>query len=96
MGIRGLCADLGEAVEHEVFVQTGPGYYATERRIFCAGTQPVVRVAPAIPLAYRSRGWDFGWLMVRSDGLVARWLCDPYTLKFAKSEARCAVRWFVR
>ena len=34
--------------------------------------------------------------MPRSDGLVARWLVDPYTLKFRKSEGRYAIRWFVR
>jgi hypothetical protein len=96
VGIRGLCGDLGGGLAHEVFVHTGPGYYSTERRIFCAGAQPVVRVRPAIPMSYVSQGWDFGWLMPRTDGFVARWLCDPYTLAFAKSEVRCAIRWFVR
>ena len=104
VAVRGLCADLApsptedpaDAVDHEVFVECGPCYYSTERRIFFAGSQPVVRVQPAIPLWYRSRNWDFGWLMVRADGLVARWLCDPYTLEFRKSEQRCAIRWFVR
>jgi hypothetical protein len=100
VGIAGLCADLGEAANnvpaHIVFVQAGPGYYCTERRLFSVGAQPVVRVRPAIPLRYASRGWDFGWLMPRSDGLVARWLCNPYTLQFEKSEVRCAVRWFAR
>ena len=100
VAIRGLCDDLGEpssaAMDHEVFVQCGPCYYNTERRIFSTGSQPVVRVAPAIPLRYRTRNWDFGWLMPRSDGFVARWLCDPYTLTFAKSDGRYAIRWFVR
>ena len=58
-------------------------------------THPVVRVAPGIPLVYRSRGWDFGWLLPRTDGYVSRWLCDPYTLKFCKSKTRHAMRWFV-
>jgi hypothetical protein len=104
VGIRGLCADLcGEAgsggdsaADHMVFVQTGPGYYCTERRLFSAGCQPVVRVRPAIPMRYASRGWDFGWLMARTDGFVARWLCDPYTLRFQKSHGRYGIRWFVR
>lgn len=26
---------------------------------------------------------------------LARWLCDPYTLKFQLSYARHAIRWFV-
>jgi hypothetical protein len=59
------------------------------------GTHPLARVRPAIPLRYASGGWDFGWLMARMDGHVARWLCDPYTLEFHKSEARYAIRWFV-
>ena len=89
VGIRGLCADLAEdsnaaTPDHTVFVQTGPGYYCTDRKLFCAGTQPVIRVRPAIPMRYTSGGWDFGWLMPRSDGFVACWLCDPYTLRFRK------------
>ena len=102
VAIRGLCDDLGApsasipTMDHEVFVHCGPCYYNTERRIFSTGSQPVVRVAPAIPLRYQSRNWDFGWLMPRNDGSVARWLCDPYTLRFAKSDSRHAIRWFVR
>ena len=96
VGIQGLCADMGEAPDHEVFVHTGPGYFSTQRKIFCAGSQPVVRVKPAIPLQYASGNWDFGWLMVRSDGHVARWLCDPYSLEFTKSDAECPIRWFAR
>ena len=99
VGITGLCADVGSissATPHEVFVHLGPGYYNTRRKIFSAGTQPLVRVKPAIPMLYESRGWDFGWLMPRSDGYVARWLCDPYTLEFKKSEGRHPIRWFAR
>ncbi len=104
VAIRGLCADLaddpaatpGREVAHEVFAHIGPGYYYTERKLFIAETHPLVRVRPAIPLAYGSRGWDFGWLIPRTDGFVARWLVDPYTLKFHKSEGRYGIRWFVR
>lgn len=100
VGIRGLCADMLErpeaALDHTVFVQTGPGYYCTERKMFCAGSQPVVRVRPGVPMRYTSGGWDFGWLMPRTDGFVDRWLCDPYTLRFRKSPARHGIRWFVR
>ena len=31
-------------------------------------THPIVRVAPAIPLRYRSRGWDLVWVHLRTDG----------------------------
>ena len=96
VGIVGLCADFGSDISHEVFIHAGPSYYNTERQIFSAGTQPVVRVKPNIPLAYQSKGWDFGWLLPRTDGSVARWLCDPYGLKFGKSEGRYSLRWFVR
>ncbi len=108
VGIRGLCADLADdpnaqpaddpatGPDHEVFVHTGPGYYYTERKLFIAETHPLVRVRPAIPLAYGSGGWDFGWLIPRTDGFVARSLVDPYTLKFHKSDGRYAIRWFVR
>ncbi len=100
VGIRELCADLladpARALEHEVFVQVGSCYYYTARKQFIAASQPVVRVKPAIPARYESKGWDFGWLMPRTDGFVARWLVDPYTLKFHKSEGHYAIRWFVR
>lgn len=97
VAVRGLCADLGEGgPDHEVVVHCGPCYYNTERRVFSTGTQPVVRVRPAIPLVYQSGGWDFGSLMTRSDGYVARWLCNPYTLRFSKSSGHYPIRWFVR
>lgn len=99
VGIRGLCSDLadgGPPVKHEVFVHVGSCYYYTEQQLFIGGTHPVVRVKPSVPLRYGSRSWDFGWLMVRSDGLVQQWLVDPYTLRFRRSRARLAMRWFVR
>jgi hypothetical protein len=99
LGIRGLCTDLAEdssiAIDHEVFVHAGSCYYYTERRLFMTGTHPLVRVRPVIPLRYASHNWDFGWLMVRTDGHAARLLCDPYTLAFEKSVGRYAMRWFV-
>lgn len=97
VGIAGLCRDLDPSgPAHEVFVHSGPCYHNTERRVFSAGTQPAVRVRPAVPLRYRTGGWDFGWFMPRNDGVVASWICDPYTLRFRKEQGRHAVRWFVR
>ena len=100
VGVRGLCADLAEdsttAVDHEVFVQTGSCYYYTAQQLFIAGTHPTIRVKPALPLVYTSRGWDFGWLMVRTDGLVVYRRCDPYTLAFEDIAGNYAMRWFVR
>ena len=43
-----------------------------------------------------SKGWDFGWVMVRTDGVTARRICDPHTLKFNDSKSNHAMRWFVR
>lgn len=100
VAIRGLCADLvegdGPQLDHEVFVPVGYSYYYTTQRLFIGATHPTVRVKPSIPLRYESRQWDFGWLLPRSDGSCARLLNDPYTLKFHRSSARYAMRWFVR
>jgi hypothetical protein len=102
LGIGGLCVDLmkkedaPELVDHEVFVQTGSNYHYTESNIFFAGTHPVVRVRPYLPMRYVSGGWDFGWLFVRTDGLVQSLLYDPYTLRPGRKESRHKLRWFIR
>lgn len=100
VGIRNLCRDLDPAlaspVEHEVFIQVGPGYYYSRQKLLIGGTHPLVRVRPEIPLRYASRGWDFGWLMPRTDGRVAMLLYDPYTLQDRRQDGQFAVRWFVR
>jgi hypothetical protein len=100
VAIRGLCKDLAKhpdnVLGHEVFVKVGAGYYYTDEKIFISGTHHLVRVAPAIPLSYASKNWDFGWVIVRTDGLAVLRLCDPYTLKFTDSRRHCAIRWFVR
>lgn len=100
VGVRGLCFDVVPGDEnllsHEVFVHCGSCYYYTESKQFCAASHPGVRVQPAIPLKYGSENWDFGWFMFRSDGHVARWLTDPYTLEFSRDYTRHEMRWFVR
>ena len=100
LGIDGLCTDLASesppAVSHEVFVQGGSAYYYTEQQQFMIGSHPLVRVAPRSPMQYASRNWDFGWLMVRSDGHVVYRRCDPHSLGFSDHIRRNAVRWFVR
>ncbi len=99
VAVRGLCDDLSldpaAAIDHEVFIHLGASYYHTDQRFLIGSANPVVRTRPSIPLGYSSRGWDFGWLMPRTDGHVARWLCDPYTLKFRRDARRHAIRWFV-
>ena len=99
VAIGDLCSDLISSndtpIEHEVFVQIGAGYYYTERKQFMASANPVVRTRPTIPLGYGSSCWDFGWVMPRSDGHLARWICNPYTLQFEKSTTKNSMRWFV-
>jgi hypothetical protein len=99
VAIRGLCDDLDDdgisPVNHEVFIHVGACYYYSEQRLFMASANPVVRTRPSIPLGYGSCSWDFGWLMPRTDGHVARWLCDPQTLKFHRDSQHYAIRWFV-
>jgi hypothetical protein len=100
VGIRNLCGELYDSsslgIEHTVFVKVGPVYHFTDSKVFCAGTHPVVRVRPGIPMRYESGNWDFGWLMPRSDGFVDCWICDPYTLRFDKKPGHYEIRWFVR
>jgi hypothetical protein len=97
VAVSGACEDLGgeQPSPHELFSPVIATYFPTRRKLFLAATQPVVRVRPGIPLRYASGGWDFGWLIVRTDGMVARTLYDPYTLKPTRSTVQCAMRWFV-
>jgi hypothetical protein len=100
VAIRGLCADLlppaTPVPEHETFIQCGPLYYYTDQRLLIAETHPLVRVAPRLPMCYRSGEWDFGWVVLRTDGEVVYRCCDPYRLTFRDRGLRCALRWFVR
>jgi len=83
-------------IPHEVFVHARSCYYYTEQQLFITGSQPVVRVRPGIPLRYTTGGWDFGWLLLPTDGRVVYRRCDPYTLKFNDMTMQRAMRWFVR
>ncbi len=102
VGIKNLCNNINNLenetpiLNHEVFIQIGPGYHHTGQKLFVGGTHPLVRVSPAIPLQYSSQNWDFGWLMARTDGLVASSLVNPLTLKFFKQESKHQIRWFIR
>lgn len=109
LGIAGLCNSLAETPSgkshnaetngvrsHEVFVHGGSAYYYTEQKLFIIGSHPIIRIRPAVPMRYASDAWDFGWLMVRSDGRVVYRRCDPYSLQFSDQVLQLAVRWFVR
>ena len=98
-GITGLCSDLADedsSLRHEVFVEMGSCYYYLDQRLFIAGSHPVVRIKADIPLRYQSRGWDFGWLVLRADGGVVYRRCDPYGLAFEDVRMTRPIRWFVR
>ncbi|NKB68876.1 MAG: hypothetical protein GKR89_17560 [Candidatus Latescibacteria bacterium] len=97
VAIADLGAELAEdPLTHEVFIETGSNYYYTEQKLFIAGSHPLVRIKPAIPMRYDSQAWDFGWLLLRTDGTVVYRRCDPYSLAFDDRPLRCDLRWFVR
>lgn len=100
VGISGLCDDLASdaslPLAHEVFIQCGSCYLYTRRQRLIAASHPLARVQPAIPLRYRSGNWDYAWLIVRTDGHVARLSYDPYTLRSARASGQHAIRWFCR
>jgi hypothetical protein len=100
LGIKGLCDSLTNAedksVDHEVFVQGGSAYYYMEQKLFMIGSHPVVRIRPAVPMRYSSDAWDFGWLMIRTDGHTVYRRCDPHTLQFTDHVSQHGIRWLVR
>ena len=91
-----MCDDLGNDLAHEVFVETGSNYYYTGQQLFIAGSHPLIRVRPDIPMHYQGESWDFGWLMLRTDGKVVYRRCDPYSLAFDDRELQHPIRWFKR
>ena len=96
--VSGICDEFceGEPVKHEVLIQTGPMYFYTETNYMLAESHPFVRVKPAVPMRYESGGWDFGWMIVRTDGHVAGLWYDPYTLKTRRTFGKHRIRWFVK
>jgi hypothetical protein len=96
-GIAGLCGDLpGASLRHEVFTMLGSGWVHTAMKTYEVSTHPLVRIAPAIPMKYKSRGWDVAWVILRTDGKAKVRSLDPYTRRFRDWETRLACRWFVR
>jgi hypothetical protein len=110
VGIRGLCDDLsansegsttkrptgGNLLPHEVFIQLGSCYYYTQQKQFIAATHPLPRVVPNVPLRYTTGGWDYSWLLLRTDGHAALLIYDPYTLTPRREAANFELRWFFR
>jgi len=101
VAIRDLAADVASsiglpAIAHEVVSNVGSGFFHTGPRLYNALTHPIVRVAPAVPLRYRSRGWDLVWVHLRTDGRAIIRRLDPLTHAWSDTPARFAARWFAR
>ena len=100
VGVRRLCAGLcceGQSpVDHELFVEMGPIYNHADGGFLGGESQPVVRVAPGVPLRYASGNWNYGWLLPRTDGAVHQLVANPYTHEFIRRADRFPVRWFAR
>ena len=100
VGIRDLGADLGSDAEpsiaHETFSLVGSGFVHVRAGLYVTLTHPLVRVAGAIPLRYRSGNWDVAWVFLRTDGQAQVRRIDPYTRVWTDRSARLACRWFAR
>ncbi len=100
VGVKNLGVTLaapGEAlVAHEVFVELHSIYNHEQSGFLGGESQPLVRVAPAIPLHYQSGNWNYGWILPRTDGIVHQLIFNPYTHEFRQTQERFAIRWFVR
>jgi hypothetical protein len=95
VGVKDLVQTDSATPPHWVFVELGPNYYYTESRRLVAQTRPLVRVTPAIPLRYETGNWDFGWLIVSTDGDAQYLRYDPATLAVDEVPGRHALEWFV-
>lgn len=101
VAIAGLGAELAERVglppvEHEIISDLGSGFFHVGPRLYNALTHPIVRVAPTVPLAYRSQGWDLVWVHLRTDGRATVRRLDPWTQTWTDTPARFAARWLAR
>jgi len=101
VAIRGLGAEVADsvglpAIDHEIISNVGSGFFHVGPRLYNALTHPIVRVAPAVPLRYRSRGWDLVWVHLRTDGKASVRRLDPWTQVWSDTPARFAARWFAR
>ena len=100
VGIRDLGADLGSdaapSLAHETFTLVGSGFVHVRAGLYVTLTHPLVRVAGAIPLRYRSGNWDVAWVFLRTDGQAQVRRIDPYTRAWSDRPTRLACRWFAR
>ncbi len=99
IAVSGLCADLsapeGPALPHEVFIQAGSCYLYTQQQLMIAASHPLPRIRPATPMRYESGGWDYAWLVARSDGRVSRLVYSPYTLQPKETSGHYEIKWYL-
>lgn len=100
VGIRDLGADLASAEvasrPHETFTLVGSGFVHVRAGLYVALTHPLVRLAPGVPVRYRSGNWDVAWVFLRTDGQAQVRRIEPYTRSWEDRPARFACRWFAR
>jgi hypothetical protein len=100
VGVTDLGADLAspgtDAPPHEVFTLVGSGFLHVRAGIYVTLTHPLVRIAPRIPIRYRTGNWDLSWVFLRTDGQARIRRIDPYTRQWEDRPARFGCRWFVR
>jgi hypothetical protein len=100
VGIRDLGADLASAEvaswPHETFTLVGSGFVHVRAGLYVALTHPLVRLAPGVPVRYRSGNWDVAWVFLRTDGQAQVRRIEPYTRRWEDRPARFACRWFAR
>jgi len=85
-----------EDLTYELFTHLGSGYYNTESGSFCINSQPVIVIRSAIPMRYQSENWFFGNMIIKNNGEIIFWRCNPYTMQYDKITRRCAIRYFVK
>ena len=99
VGVKNLCANLSDPgltpVSHEVFVELHSIYNHEDSGFLGGESQPLVRVAPSIPLNYKSGKWNCGWILPRTDGTVHQLIVDPHTHEFSRTQSRFETRWFI-
>ena len=100
VGITDLGAELAsagtDATPHEVFTLVGSGFLHVQAGLYVTLTHPLVRIAPTVPIRYRTGTWDVAWVFLRTDGEARVRRIDPYTRQWQDQPARFGCRWFVR
>lgn len=100
VAVNNLCADLTDTndppIEHSVFVELHSMYNHRDTGFLGGESHPLVRVAPTIPLVYRSGRWNYGWILPRTDGMVSQAIINPHTHEFTYTQNHFAMRWFAQ